>query len=72
MAEPSVRCCLLLHDMSLSNISCLGGDYGTALQAAAARGNTDVVECLLKSGADPNVEGWCFIIARELMRSNYN
>jgi len=62
----------LLHDMSLSNISCLGGDYGTALQAAAARGYTDVVKCLLNSDADPNVEGWCFIIAGELMSNNYD
>ena len=58
--------------MSLFNMSCVGGDYGTALQAAAARGYMDVVKCLLESGVDPNVEGWCFIIARELMRSNYD
>jgi len=72
VAKPSVRCRLLLHDMSLSNISCLGGDYGTALQAAAARGYTDVVKCLLNSGSDPNVEGWCFIITGERMSNNYD
>ena len=42
------------------NISCLGGDYGTALQAAAARGHERTVAYLLGSGADPNVAGGCF------------
>ena len=35
----------------------LGGDYGTALQAAAARGHKDNVEDLLRSGADVNLTG---------------
>ena len=35
----------------------LGGDYGTALQAAAARGHKDIVEDLLKSDADVNLAG---------------
>lgn len=35
----------------------IGGDYGTALQAAAARGHVDVVNYLLAEGADPNSRG---------------
>ena len=35
----------------------LGGDYGTALQAAAARGHKDIVEYLLGSGVDVNLAG---------------
>ena len=45
---------------SVCNISCLGGDYGTALQAAAARGHEDVVQYLLGAGAQPNIAGGCF------------
>ena len=42
------------------DILSLGGDYGTALQAAAARGYNNIVNDLLGSGADPNVAGKCF------------
>jgi ankyrin repeat protein len=34
-----------------------GGEYGNALQAAAAEKNTEVVKMLLKNGADANAQG---------------
>ncbi|KAH8834644.1 hypothetical protein DL96DRAFT_1434774, partial [Flagelloscypha sp. PMI_526] len=40
-----------------SNLSPLGGDYGTALEAAAAKGHTGIVDQLLKANADPNIIG---------------
>ena len=49
-----------ISSRSVCNISCLGGDYGTALQAAAARGHEDVVQYLLAAGAKPNIPGGCF------------
>jgi hypothetical protein len=56
-----VRCChRLRHCRSVCDISCIGGDYGTALQAAAARGHEAIVQDLLQAGADPNVAGGCF------------
>ena len=38
-------------------MSCLGGDYGTALQAAAARGHKAIVDKLLKCGASVDLSG---------------
>lgn len=34
-----------------------GGEYGTALQAAAYFGNLKIVQLLLERGADVNIEG---------------
>jgi ankyrin repeat protein len=34
-----------------------GGKYGTALQAASAKGNIEIVQLLLEKGGNPNVEG---------------
>ncbi|KAK3947728.1 ankyrin repeat-containing domain protein [Pseudoneurospora amorphoporcata] len=39
------------------DINAQGGDYGTALQAASARGYKEVVEMLLDKGADVNAQG---------------
>lgn len=50
----------------------LGGDYGTALQAAAARGHKGVIEDLLRSGADVNLAGGFLFHYLEQMLSNYN
>jgi ankyrin repeat protein len=47
-----VQALLLEHR---ANVNAQGGYYNTALQAAAARGNTDVITLLLKCGANVNV-----------------
>ncbi|KAH8825941.1 hypothetical protein DL96DRAFT_1610297 [Flagelloscypha sp. PMI_526] len=39
------------------DIDAVGGDYGTALQAAAARGSNEIVAYLLSKSADPNIIG---------------
>ncbi|KAI0520856.1 ankyrin repeat-containing domain protein [Xylaria bambusicola] len=39
------------------DIHAVGGLFGTALQAAAYSGHTDVVKILLQRGVDPNVRG---------------
>ena len=39
-----------------ANVNAVGGEYGTALQAAACR-HKAYVEMLLKHGADPRIEG---------------
>jgi len=35
----------------------LGGEYGTALQAACYRGHDEIVKLLLEYKADPNIIG---------------
>ncbi|EED23180.1 ankyrin repeat-containing protein, putative [Talaromyces stipitatus ATCC 10500] len=40
-----------------SRCQCSGGFYGNALQAASAGGHLDVVQALLKAGADVNARG---------------
>jgi hypothetical protein len=52
-----VRAVLLEHR---ANVNAQGGYYNTALQAAAARGNTYVVALLLKYGANVNAQGGYF------------
>ena len=37
-------------------VNALGGESGTALQAAAGSGDAGVVELLLEAGADANIE----------------
>lgn len=34
--------------------------YGTPLHYAASWGCAEIVECLLKNGADPNIESFCY------------
>jgi len=48
-------CFTTLHDADSGS----GGRYETALQAASAVGNIDVVELLVNKGADVTVEGEC-------------
>ncbi|KAJ5433682.1 hypothetical protein N7491_004277 [Penicillium cf. griseofulvum] len=43
-----------------SNVDNEGGMYATALQAAAAEGNEEIVRVLLEHGADPNIVGGKF------------
>ncbi|PSN59255.1 purine and uridine phosphorylase [Corynespora cassiicola Philippines] len=38
-------------------VNAQGGDYGNALQSALARGHKDIVELLVKAGADVNAQG---------------
>ena len=37
-----------------------GGEFYTSLQAAAYRGQTEIVNMLLAAGADPNIKGGAF------------
>ncbi|KAF9064043.1 hypothetical protein BDP27DRAFT_201288 [Rhodocollybia butyracea] len=46
---------LLAGDKCSVNVE--GGHYGTALQAAASRGNKDIVQLLLEHNADVNTQG---------------
>jgi len=50
-----------------NNNSGSGGKYQTALQAASAMGNLDVVALLLKHGADVTVQGE-YLHVQTLMR----
>ncbi|CUS12034.1 unnamed protein product, partial [Tuber aestivum] len=53
-----VTCCkLLLYRGDAVNLNSRGGQYGNALQAAAAAGNESVVQLLLEHGAEANAEG---------------
>ncbi|KAH8801330.1 ankyrin repeat-containing domain protein, partial [Flagelloscypha sp. PMI_526] len=47
----------LLVESGRVNLNAIGGDYGTALEAAAARGHTGIVDQLLQANADPNIIG---------------
>ncbi|KAJ7676013.1 ankyrin repeat-containing domain protein [Mycena polygramma] len=40
-----------------ADVNAAGGEYGSALQGAAATGNVDIVHVLLKQGADVNAAG---------------
>ncbi|KAJ7889324.1 hypothetical protein B0H14DRAFT_2320123, partial [Mycena olivaceomarginata] len=42
------------------NVNAEGGRYGTALQAASAKGHNTIVVALLDKGANVNVEGGCY------------
>ncbi|KAI1824958.1 ankyrin repeat-containing domain protein [Xylaria intraflava] len=42
---------------SVTGINETGGTYHTALQAAAVKGNIDIMEKLFEKGADPNIYG---------------
>jgi ankyrin repeat protein len=47
-----------LYNLSVQAlISSGGGQYGTALQATSHSGDLESVKFLLKSGADPNIQG---------------
>ena len=37
-----------------------GGEYGSALQAASAKGNKEIIELLLERGVDVNLPGGRF------------
>ncbi|KAJ7240245.1 hypothetical protein C8J57DRAFT_102581 [Mycena rebaudengoi] len=45
------------RDTHLVDVDAVGGDYGTALQAASARGHMAVVAYLVECGVDPNITG---------------
>ncbi|KIK60751.1 hypothetical protein GYMLUDRAFT_135167, partial [Collybiopsis luxurians FD-317 M1] len=46
-----------------ADVNAQGGHYGTALHAGAARGNKEIVECLLQAGANVNAQGGYYGIA---------
>jgi ankyrin repeat protein len=47
-----------LHWRKYGDVSLrIGGDDRTALQAASARGDIEIVKLLFESGADPNITG---------------
>jgi ankyrin repeat protein len=47
-------------------INAEGGRYGTALYVAVQRDHKEVVQMLLKAGADVNVERWEYDIAPQV------
>ncbi|KAH8801328.1 ankyrin repeat-containing domain protein [Flagelloscypha sp. PMI_526] len=47
----------LLIENGRVDLNAVGGDYATALQAAAARGHASIVDQLLNANADPNIIG---------------
>jgi ankyrin repeat protein len=52
---------LLLRNSA--DVNAQGDQYGTALQAASARGNIELVDLLLKNAADVNAQGGVFSTA---------
>lgn len=40
-----------------TDVNCIGGKFGSALQAAAREGHSDIVGLLLEHGADPTLQG---------------
>lgn len=48
---------LLYHG---ADVNAVGGEYGTALQAAIIEYSDALVNTLLDAGADPSIEGGCY------------
>jgi ankyrin repeat protein len=51
-----------------ANMDILGGDYGSAIQAASYRGHYNVVALLIQSGANVNVRG---VVKRKVQYRNW-
>ncbi|KAF8507549.1 ankyrin repeat-containing domain protein, partial [Gautieria morchelliformis] len=55
-----------------SRCECSRRGYGTALQVAASRDNTGIVQLLLEHGADVNSVGWTYGTALQTAVSRGN